>query len=124
MLDCSHEYFSVRSAHSHLPERFRKFLRGAKDVFEENGRGHYHGAIEGNAVGMSPAMAAALNEGHCRETDEEYVKKICIATPEYPPEQWGGLARTVQRAVISREGHGASGPRGASCGESAAHRVT
>ncbi len=25
------------------------------------------------------------------------MKKICITTPEYPPEQWGGLARTVQR---------------------------
>lgn len=24
-------------------------------------------------------------------------KKICIATPEFPPEQWGGLARTVGR---------------------------
>ncbi|AFM27344.1 glycosyltransferase [Desulfomonile tiedjei] len=23
--------------------------------------------------------------------------KVCIVTPEYPPEQWGGLARTVQR---------------------------
>ena len=24
-------------------------------------------------------------------------KKICIVTPEYPPHQWGGLARTVER---------------------------
>ncbi|MBI4965924.1 MAG: glycosyltransferase [Desulfomonile tiedjei] len=26
-------------------------------------------------------------------------KKICIATPEFPPEQWGGLARTVERVA-------------------------
>lgn len=25
------------------------------------------------------------------------VKKICLVTPEYPPERWGGLARTAQR---------------------------
>ncbi len=24
-------------------------------------------------------------------------KKICLVTPEYPPDQWGGLARTVER---------------------------
>jgi len=24
-------------------------------------------------------------------------RKLCIVTPEFPPEQWGGLARTVQR---------------------------
>jgi len=27
-------------------------------------------------------------------------KKICIATPEFPPEQWGGLARTVKRVAL------------------------
>jgi L-malate glycosyltransferase len=27
------------------------------------------------------------------------VKKVCIATPEYPPDQWGGLARTVHRVA-------------------------
>jgi L-malate glycosyltransferase len=27
------------------------------------------------------------------------VKKICIVTPEFPPEQWGGLARTVDRVA-------------------------
>lgn len=26
-------------------------------------------------------------------------KKICIVTPEFPPEQWGGLARTVERVA-------------------------
>jgi glycosyltransferase involved in cell wall biosynthesis len=26
-------------------------------------------------------------------------KKICIATPEFPPEQWGGLARTVEKVA-------------------------
>ena len=26
-------------------------------------------------------------------------RKICIATPEYPPDQWGGLARTVFRVA-------------------------
>ncbi len=29
-------------------------------------------------------------------------KKICLATPEFPPEQWGGLARTVSNIA----GHG------------------
>ncbi len=24
-------------------------------------------------------------------------KKICIVTPEFPPQQWGGLARTAER---------------------------
>lgn len=27
------------------------------------------------------------------------MKKLCITTPEYPPDQWGGLARTVQRVA-------------------------
>jgi L-malate glycosyltransferase len=27
------------------------------------------------------------------------LKKVCITTPEYPPEQWGGLARTVGRVA-------------------------
>jgi glycosyltransferase involved in cell wall biosynthesis len=27
------------------------------------------------------------------------VKKLCIVTPEFPPEQWGGLARTVYRVA-------------------------
>lgn len=27
------------------------------------------------------------------------MKKICIVTPEFPPEQWGGLARTVDRVA-------------------------
>lgn len=27
------------------------------------------------------------------------MKRVCIITPEYPPEQWGGLARTVQRVA-------------------------
>jgi L-malate glycosyltransferase len=27
-------------------------------------------------------------------------KKICIITPEYPPDQWGGLARTVERVSV------------------------
>lgn len=27
------------------------------------------------------------------------MKKLCITTPEYPPEQWGGLARTVYRVA-------------------------
>ncbi len=31
---------------------------------------------------------------------ERHRKKICIITPEYPPEQWGGLARTVERVSI------------------------
>ncbi|WP_169728919.1 glycosyltransferase [Desulfatirhabdium butyrativorans] len=26
--------------------------------------------------------------------------KICIVTPEYPPDQWGGLARTVERVAV------------------------
>jgi glycosyltransferase involved in cell wall biosynthesis len=26
-------------------------------------------------------------------------KKICIVTPEFPPDQWGGLARTAQRVA-------------------------
>lgn len=26
-------------------------------------------------------------------------KKVCIVTPEYPPDQWGGLARTVRRVA-------------------------
>jgi glycosyltransferase involved in cell wall biosynthesis len=26
-------------------------------------------------------------------------KKLCIVTPEYPPEQWGGLARTVEKVA-------------------------
>lgn len=26
-------------------------------------------------------------------------QKICIATPEFPPDQWGGLARTVERVA-------------------------
>ena len=30
---------------------------------------------------------------------EKLGKKICIATPEFPPEQWGGLARTVERVA-------------------------
>ncbi|MEI7450959.1 MAG: glycosyltransferase [Desulfomonile sp.] len=29
----------------------------------------------------------------------EQTRKICIATPEFPPEQWGGLARTVSRVA-------------------------
>jgi L-malate glycosyltransferase len=28
------------------------------------------------------------------------VKRICITTPEYPPEQWGGLARTVGKVAV------------------------
>jgi glycosyltransferase involved in cell wall biosynthesis len=28
---------------------------------------------------------------------QDKAKKACIITPEYPPDQWGGLARTVQR---------------------------
>lgn len=27
-------------------------------------------------------------------------RKICLVTPEYPPDQWGGLARTVERVSI------------------------
>ncbi|MEW6531529.1 MAG: glycosyltransferase [Thermodesulfobacteriota bacterium] len=27
-------------------------------------------------------------------------KRICIVSPEYPPQQWGGLARTVQRVSV------------------------
>ncbi|MBI5252089.1 MAG: glycosyltransferase [Desulfomonile tiedjei] len=27
-------------------------------------------------------------------------KRICIVTPEYPPDQWGGLARTVERVSV------------------------
>lgn len=30
---------------------------------------------------------------------EKLGKKICITTPEFPPEQWGGLARTVERVA-------------------------
>jgi L-malate glycosyltransferase len=30
---------------------------------------------------------------------ERIGNKICIATPEFPPEQWGGLARTVDRVA-------------------------
>ena len=26
-------------------------------------------------------------------------KKVCITTPEFPPAQWGGLARTVERVA-------------------------
>ena len=26
-------------------------------------------------------------------------QKICITTPEFPPRQWGGLARTVERVA-------------------------
>lgn len=37
-------------------------------------------------------------------------KKICLVTPEYPPQQWGGLARTVEKvshhaAAIGLEAH-------------------
>ena len=27
-------------------------------------------------------------------------QKICITTPEFPPHQWGGLARTVERVAF------------------------
>ncbi len=27
-------------------------------------------------------------------------KKVCVVTPEYPPEQWGGLARTVRKVSL------------------------
>jgi len=33
-------------------------------------------------------------------------KKICIVTPEFPPEQWGGLARTVGRVARHAVGMG------------------
>ncbi len=28
------------------------------------------------------------------------MKKICIVSPEFPPRQWGGLARTVGKVAI------------------------
>jgi L-malate glycosyltransferase len=91
------EYFSVRSTlicHSgsgNFVAAQRMYLRKtAAGIIMER---------RGERRGYAPAMAAAWNEGPCRETDGESVKKICIATPEYPPEQWGGLARTVQRAA-------------------------
>lgn len=34
------------------------------------------------------------------------MKKICITTPEFPPEQWGGLARTVGRVAQHAAGLG------------------
>lgn len=33
-------------------------------------------------------------------------RKVCIATPEFPPAQWGGLARTVERVARHAEGMG------------------
>lgn len=30
----------------------------------------------------------------------QYTGKICITTPEFPPEQWGGLARTVRNVAF------------------------
>ena len=58
-------------------------------------------------------MPRPYNEAHnnivplkdCRKRDElmkptrNRPQKICIATPEFPPEQWGGLARTVERVA-------------------------
>jgi L-malate glycosyltransferase len=31
--------------------------------------------------------------------NSKQAKRICIVTPEFPPEDWGGLARTVQRVA-------------------------
>jgi L-malate glycosyltransferase len=33
-------------------------------------------------------------------------KKICIVTPEYPPRQWGGLARTVGKVALHAQALG------------------
>ena len=34
------------------------------------------------------------------KSSQNKIPKICIVTPEYPPENWGGLARTVHRVSI------------------------
>ena len=47
------------------------------------------------------------SRGNQRMTESRTrMKKICLVTPEFPPETWGGLARTVRRVAEHAAGMG------------------